>query len=483
MAKARPTFLSPIPKNTDLLTAGVGVQMLGMNLTPQGHNVAGVMNARDRKNEPKYRTVVVQLPRRATKSTSIWADLLGRCELIPGYQVVITAQDGNRARQSWRGVARQLARDKWEDAYPGNKIRWSNGDEAFEWDNGSRLWVVPPNSSAFRGTAADVIWFDEAGELSADTSEDLKAGALPIMDTRDGGQVIISGTPGKSRSGLLWETLVNGRTKKAGVGIVDYSIRDDEASVIVQDDGTVKLNWPVMYRVHPGIDLKLPTGGVLTPKRVIQERFDSMQLPQFEMEYMCRWPADNTTYAIDPDKWAKGLTVRPPLPDRVGIAFDCASDGSSASMAYAWRDDQGNAYLDVVAHQPGTLWVPRDVDKARRAYPRVPVGYDGIGANLDPASAIARNTRGVKFERMQMREIAAATQRLVSLVSDGKVRHFGQADLDAAVDNVTFRDLAGGRAFRQRVVGGAAINPLVAASIALWTYDKGRDRQKVAIVA
>src|SRR5699024_2291568 len=108
---------------------------------------------------------------------------------------------------------------------------WSNGDESIEFDNGSRIWVVPPESGAFRGEAADAMLFDEAGELTLQRSEDLLAGALPLMDTRPRGQVIITGTPGLIRAGLLWSTLERGRTREPGVGILDYSARDDEPSV------------------------------------------------------------------------------------------------------------------------------------------------------------------------------------------------------------------------------------------------------------
>lgn len=478
---ARPTYMSRIPAGTDTSAADVGSTLLGYGLFRQGINIAGVLEAKKRDGTPLYPEAAVEVPRRGQKTTSIWATLLGRCATQPGHKVVTSAQDGNRARRRWAEVARALE-PRAEDL--GIKIRWSNGDESFEWANGSRLWVVPPIASAFRGEAADTVFLDEGGELSPERSDDLTEGVLPLMDTRPMGQVIIAGTPGQARTGMFWTSLQAGRRREAGQGIVDYCLKDDETLAIIDEEtGEVRLDERLLKRIHPGIGTQreFREGRALTTIAVMRQRFAKMQLPSFEREYGCRWPADSTTRAVDPEKWAEGLVERVPLPERVGVAFDCASDGTSASVVYAWRDEDGVAYLDVVAHRAGTLWVPRAAADVRRHYPRVPLGYDAIGANLDPAAAIAREARTAKFERMQMKEIAAATQRFVSLVSEGKVRHFGQSDLDAAIDNSTFRDLAGGRAFRQRQQGGAAINPLVAATVALWTYDKGRDRQPITI--
>ena len=77
----------------------------------------------------------------------------------------------------------------------------------------------------------------------------------------------------------------------------------------------------------------------------------------------------------------------------------------------------------------------------------------------------------------------AAAQRFASELHEGRLRHFGQADLTSAAENTSWRDTTSGRAFGARDPGGAAVNPIVAASLALWSYDRGKDRQPLAIVA
>jgi len=115
---------------------------------------------------------------------------------------------------------------------------------------------------------------------------------------------------------------------------------------------------------------------------------------------------------------------------------------------------------------------------------RTPVAYDDIGANRDPVTALVRMKPAPKTERLALKDIMGASQRLVAELAEGRLRHFGQPDLDAAVGNATWRDIQrSGRAFGAKVASGPSINPLVAASLALWSYDKGRDRKPARIVA
>jgi phage terminase large subunit-like protein len=470
---ATPTYMSPVPDDVDLSAAVIGSARQGLPLFEQGLNVARVLEAKKDDGTPLYPEAAVMLPRRGQKTTSIWATLLGRCETNPNFKVVTTAQTGLVARGRWYEVMRALRAGGFEDR--GGKIREANGHESFEWSNGSRLWVVPPRAAAFRSEAADTIFFDESGELSPDESEDLMSGALPLMDTRPQGQVIIAGTPAKVRAGLLWESLQTGRAGKTG--IVDYSIRDDEPSVFYDEDGTPILNLEVLRRVHPGI-------GTLTTEAKIIERFEKMQLPQFEMEYFCRFPLDNTTGAIRLDKWAASRVDPVSRPDRVGIAFDCAYDGSSASIVYAWRDESGRAYIEVAAHRPGTSWLPQATHHAGSKYRGSHIGHDDIGANRDPAEALRKLRPAVKLLRYQMKDIMGAAQRLVSEIHSDNLSHFGQTDLDQAVENVSWRTIQNsGRAFGNKAQNGSAISPVVAASLALWTFDKQPKRVPLGIVA
>ena len=479
---AQPTHISRIPRGTDLSIALDGAALHGFDMFRQGEEVAALLEASKSDGSPLYETVAILLPRRATKTTSVWSTILGRAKNIPGFKAVTTAQDGIRARNRFRDVQRSLQAQDLEGQKNPNrrlgKLRWANGDEAIEFDNGSRIWVVPPESGAFRSEAADLLFFDEAGELSATRSEDLVGGALPLMDTRPRGQVIIAGTPGLTRSGMLWTFVERGRsTDRAdrSVGVLDYSLRDGEHSTTVDDDGVHHLNIKALRRVHPGI-------GTLTTTARIQSRFEAMQLTQFEREYFCRFPFDATISAIPAADWQRArrpFEELPPRPDHVGLAFDVEPDSSSAALVAAWRDETGRVHLEVLACRPGTAWLTvagRDASRKHRA----PITHDIIGANMDPANLLHRAR--VSLDGQQLRAVQGAAARIVQELAESNVSHYSQSDLDHAVEGVNWRNVGDGGRLFGRKASANPVSPIVAASLALWAYDNTGPRRAPVIV-
>jgi hypothetical protein len=467
---ANPRFLSPIPANVDLAEAERGARMLGLELTPQGRNVAGVLAAQNDAGGALYRESVIQLPRRATKTTAIWATILGRAATREGYRCVTTAQSGSVAsRILLEHAERMLAagtaiesRDRGK--VDGAVVLFRNGGrEHLDFPNGARIWCVPPNAGAVRSQASDDIVIDEGGEFEGQKGSDFLTGARPLMDTRGPlAQLIVAGTPGRARSGLLWDMLTDGR-KLGKVGIVDYSARDD-------DDPADRSVWA---RVHPG-----PDSG-LTPLSVIEERFEQMDLADFAREYLCLWPSDAATGALDVAAWTdQGHDGPPERPERWVLAFDSPKDATVSSVVAAWRDADGRAWFEVLAHRPGTSWVARFVHKVARDT-RAEVVFDEIGANTTTAAELRRLTPRAKTTPLLLRSIAGAAQLLATEVKDGRVGHYRQPDLDRAVESTTWRPAGrDSRAFGWRP-GGAHVSPVVAASLALWHFDDTRPKPRL----
>lgn len=453
--RAVPLHLSPTPVGVDITAARVGAELLGLPLTPQGEVIARVLEARKEGGErPLFRRVGVQVPRRSTKSTTIWATILGRCATLPSHRVVVTAQDRTRAANAMKEVMRTLDARYPEDVRD-FKLRWSSGGESIEFPNGSRIWCVSPKPSAFRGEAADTMLFDEAGELDPEESADLVAGALPLMDTRPLGQVIIAGTPARTRAGLLWDTLEAGRAGKPGIGVVEYAATD-------ADDPTDEDVW---WRVHPG----LASG--LTDIDIIRERFETMPLPQFCTEYLGMWTQDPGAFAIDPADWELGAGAHADRPEHFALGFDVQIDGSSAAVVAAWRDGTGRAHVEVLEHRKGTEWLPRFVHDLVKRH-RVTCAYDAIGANHEPAEVLLRQPGiPVRMKRMTMQDTVGAAALLSREVAGGNLHHPDDASLNDAVSRATWRQGGrGGRLFGRRRPGDD-ITCLVAASLALWTFD------------
>lgn len=464
--RAVPRHVSEIPEGTSIEVAHIGARLQRLPMTPQGEVMAGVLEARKPDGARKYKQCVKQVPRRSTKTTSIQNVLLGRCATIPGYQVVSTAQDGTRASQFFRDMMdlieahaneiMEIRQDELLEAWDGTgkepeftykdalkelgirTLYYSQQREYIRWINGSKWRVAKPEPSGLRGGAANVIWFDEGGELDPEESPRLLAGALPMMDTKPDGQIIVSGTPGTARVGMFWEMLEAGRKAPERIGIVDYSA----------DEFCDPNDERVWWETHPGLACGL------TSIDTIRERHDNetgLSLPEFMREYLCIWPPDSKVTALNLKNWE--ITATDPLgePPSVawGIGWDVAIGGSAAAVAVAWYDENDEPHVQIMDHRAGSQWVAPYVAKGVQKFPRVPLGYDSIGDNITVAQALGRMPRvkTTKVKALTLKEIGAATAAIAVAVDLMTIHHPPHSGLDTAVKNTTWRESNGSRLF------------------------------------
>ena len=468
--KATPRYLSPVPAGTDTSPAVKGYAMLGMELLPQGELVAGVLEATRPDGRPLYKDITVQIPRRSTKTTTIQAVLLGRCSDRKGYKVIQTAQDGTRASMVFMDMVRTMEMvDPREPKERDWKVFASTGREYIQWKNGSRWWVAPPKASSFRGLAADVLFFDEAGEYDLALTAELQAGALPVMDTRPMGQIIKAGTPGVSRDGLFWSSLEAARAAPEKYGIVDYSATD--ADVISEDDAG---NPDLWYRVHPGLACGL------TDLETIQQRWDTMDVPTFVREYLCVWPPDSTRSAFDPEAWKASAVAPVESPEGLpwALGYDVAIGASAAALAAAWFDADGHPHVQLLDHRAGAHWLPDELQKAQAKH-GVEIGYDNIGDNIAVAQAATRRQRfnAKALKALPLREVAAATATVAASLDQGTFTHGQDTALDAAVLNAVWRESNGSRLLGRK--HGKDISPLLAGIHALSAASTAKHRTRV----
>lgn len=464
---AVPTILSPTPDDVELDDARRGAAAMGLALFPQGEQVAAVMEARASDGAPLYDTVVIEIARRSTKTTAALATLLGRALRRPGYRIASTAQDGLRARQKLREVMTALRAHGFERDGLG-ELHFSNGLERIEFANGSVWKAIPPDPGAFRSDAFDAVLIDEAGELDPEKADALMAGILPTQDTRPESQTIVAGTPGESRTGLLWDSLKQLRAGADGYGGVVYEASDTETFLDVSDPDRPVVRWELLLRVHPGI------GCGLTTARKILSRLPKMGLAKWEREYLCKWPANRSVTALDVAKWRDLASVEAPeIPARVAIAYDVDPDGSGASIVAAWRDATGQAHVKVMQDAPGAGWVPRACKQLAEQYrPLGGVGFDPIGPNLDTGARLARPPFRVVTAPQKIRQLIGAASRIERELSSGRLTHYADPALDSAVGGAAWRPVGvDGRLFARKA-SASSVRTLVAASIALWLWDE-----------
>lgn len=453
--KAIPRFYSPIPDNTDVTEAHKAAEKMGISLLPQGEQVARLLEAKNSDGLPMYPKAVIQMGRRATKTSSIQATLLGRCLSIPGYRIISTAQTGTLSQQFLAELGSTLKMSWPDEATRPFRFYKSNGSIRIVFENGSQWRAVKPQASAFRGSYADCILFDEAGEYDAKTTEDLLAGAIPVLATRPQAQLIVTGTPPKVRDGLLWKYLQLGRTDSEEMGILDYSMRPDQ-------DATDEVLWEAVY---PG----LSSG--LVPIKFLREALETQGLLSYSREFLCLDPVASSIRAIPEEDWLASQV--PELLDvpasNISISFDITQDGSAGSVAVAWYTPEGIPSVQVLAHKAGYSWMPAYIAKLLTDNKGIEIGFDSIGNNLSVFQTLQRMPRVPKsgLRALTMKEVSAGVSLLTSHVADHALVHAVDPSLDRAAEEVAFRYSGDSRLFGRRQ-SNADISPLVAAANALY---------------
>lgn len=254
------------------------------------------------------------------------------------------------------------------------------------------------------------------------------------------------------------------RKRPKRVGVLAYTLRDDEELVTIDEDGTARVNRSLLRRVHPGI-------GTLTTIADIESRADDLGKVQFESEYGCRFPDFAGSQAIDQAAWkaCSGGDVLPVRPSRPGLAFDVEPDGTRAALVAAWRDEAQLAHLELIAFRPGYDWLPAQARNAGRKH-RVQVAHDAIGINLDVAQTLSRLRTATA--PLQLRYMQAATARLNQAIDTRRVRHYEQPDLTESVKGAVWRNIGDTARLFGRANAESSACPIVAAAAALWQYDQ-----------
>lgn len=400
-------------------------------------------------------TNAILWPRRAGKSEGIWAWILGKLDLEPDFYVVVTGQTGSKARDRFLAAARKLDRTYPEDK-GGPKIR-RGAIVDMDWQNGSRLWVAPPDPDAFRGDYANVVWADEAMTYGVVKSADLKAAIPPLFDTVPDGQMILSGTAGKVREGWFWDAL-----EAARKGVPGY-----QASIFALEDHEDPEDESLWEKMHPGLRYGLTTLDKMRARRA------TTPLAAWRMEYCSQWPLAYQNHALDVEAWAELEAPMGAKPQSFAIAYDLAPDNSAAAVTAAWRGADDTPHLEVLRADLGTSWVPKFLEALYKKH-KCHIGYDKAVSNYEPATTLANRRPPVPTIGVPMATTAGAEARIDAAIRARALVHYGQVDLNKAVEGASWRDLGDSGRLWGRRSSEHNISPLVAGAVALHIFDSKR---------
>jgi phage terminase large subunit-like protein len=386
--------------------------------------------------------IVLILPRQNGKTAITAVRAVWEVVHAPNRLVVFTSHLFKTDREAFRQCRALLEAPAFAHLDP--VFYRSNGNEAIELNNGSRIQFLARSGGSGRGFTAHLLILDEAFDLSEDTFADLKPS---IVAAEDAQLWVVSSAPHPD-SEVLRRICLRGRAAEEGnLVYAEYSASDEAPADSVE-------GW---RQANPALGIRIPI-------EAIASGFASMSRETFEREHLGRWAELDTPSVFPAGIW-ESLAYLGPLTTTgsSALALDITPARDHAAVVAAALVEGGKALIEVVAAEEGTSWVVPKLQEIAKSHANPTVVLDRMG----PASALvdALRSAGLKVHETDTAEYANACAGLFDSVLAGTVIHRGDSVLDQAVQNAEMRPLGDRFAWKRKTSAGD-LSPLVAASLA-----------------
>lgn len=396
-----------------------------------------------------YRRVIVTVPRQSGKTTLTFAWELDRCIYVDDWggpqRVAYSAQTGWDARRKLIDDQAPILEESPLNGFVKRILR-GTGNEGFVFKTRSRIDLISGDKGAGHGRTLDLGVLDEA----FDDKDDRREGAMaPAMKKRRNAQLLISSTAGTDESTYLQRVVQMGRAaaeegRQDGVAYFEWSVPkedDDDYEGYAWDDPET---W---WRYVPGMDE--------TAEGVMRAEQQSMAESEFRRGFLNQWTVLKTDRVIPEELWNAVCDDRaaPKAPLKLGL--DVMPDRSCGSIVAV-----GKGAGELVESFDGMGSVKDRAAELSRRH-RAPIVIDGSG----PAASIADDLEadGIKVERLQVKEYAAACAKTFDAISDGNIRIRSSSRLDQAAESV--RKKPQGDRFVWNRTSQVDVTPLIALTL------------------
>lgn len=459
------------PRTLDRKTYGGKVaaiaEALGTPLMPWQRYVADVALEVDPvTGRLAHRDVVLLVPRQSGKTTLLLASMVWRAVAWPRQRILYAAQNRLSARKKWEEehVATLLAAKAFRRKFT---TRYTNGDEAIRWRNGSRHGITSNTETAGHGETLDLGVVDEA---FAHEDGRMEQAFSPAMITRPQPQqwvVSTAGTAARSR-------FLNAKRER-GREIIDAG----RASTLAFFDWTVGEDYD---RTDPATWWScMPALGHTVTEAAVASELEKMEPAEFDRAYL---NVTRTADVVDDPnvpaaEWPDRSDARSRLGSELALAIDVTPDRRYAAIAVYGSRPDGLGHVEIIDHRPGTDWIVARAAELRQRWNPIAVGVDVAGpagsllvelekAGIRRPADATRPARG-DLAVPSAREVAAACGAFADAVRQARLVHLDQAPLTAAIAGARTRPLGDAWAWARKY-SSADISPLVAVTVARWAY-------------
>jgi hypothetical protein len=448
----------------------------------------------------RFRKIVVLVARQNGKSTLSQVLSLFFLYVLGTDLVLGTAQDLDTAEEVWDG-ALDIIEETPELAALADKPIRVNGKKTIRLLSGERYKVKAANRKAGRGLSGDLILLDELrehqtwdawGAITKTTMARPAAMIWALSNAGDATSVVLRYLRKMAHAALGDPDGINADDDPAALlpdadDVTDLALGGDdlEPEDFDEDESTLGIfEWsaPPGCPVTDvdGILQANPSCGYCISLRTLLG--DAKADPEwvFRTECLCQW-SDGTLEGPfppgtwDAGRWDKGDSNPPQIVGNVVACVDMSQDRIKTYIAFAGRQADGTAQVELVAERAGSAWVEdwlrerKDVIDAWTAQTR---GAPVSGFAEELARALDGDIEHVDW---QGADLPGGTGRFYDLVREGKLTHNPWPSLDLSAATAVPKLTDGGAFMWDRKKSPTDAAPLQAATGAVWLLTRPRE--------
>ncbi|MBR5285333.1 MAG: hypothetical protein IKU30_00395 [Clostridia bacterium] len=442
----------------------------GCKLDPWQQTVLDCWLGKDEAGKYTVTSAGLSVPRQNGKNVDLEArEFFGL--VVNGEKILHTAHQVRTSKKSFRRLAAMFT-DKGHPEITDivKNIRYTNGEECIELDNGSVIEFSARSRQAARGfDGISLVVFDEAQELTDDQIEAIMA-TLSASSTGTR-QIIYTGTP--PYPGCPGEVFRRRRT----TCMTDPSPHDCWHEWSVDGENVDKINaedTSLWYMTNPALGIRLS-------EDFTKEEYKTMSKDGFCRERLGWWSpvlTEVVNYAINANLWDSCKSTDPKPEGKTAYGVKFSADGSFVCLCGAVIPQDGKARISLIEAKPtghGTGWLAEWLnERSSKACCVVIDGRNGVDVLVDKIADKWKSKGSII--RPSAKDVIASVGVLTDSLNEQSVTWYaGQEALRESAITSVKRPIGGGWGF-----GGENSTPIEAASLALWGAKMSRrDPNKV----
>lgn len=456
--------IEPQRITTDGKDAALLMSEYGYKLDKWQQLVINCWLGKDASGKYNVTSAGLSLPRQNGKNVCLEArEFFGL--VINGERILHTAHQVRTSKKSFRRIAAMFTDKRHPEITDLVKqIRYTNGEECIELDNGGSIEFSARSRQAARGfDGISLVVYDEAQEVTDDQVDAIMATlSASATGTR---QIIYTGTP--PYPGCPGDVF----RRRREVSISNPGKHDAWHEWSVQADTIVDINASdksLWYMCNPALGIRLE-------EEFTDEEMRTLSPDGFARERLGWWAPElehKLDYAIPMDIWdACGSDeLKPEGKTAYGVRFSW--DGAEVCLCGAVVTAEGQARISMIERRPtgmGTQWLADWLNQRASIGCCVVIdGRNGVDVLIDKIAGTWRGKGAIV--KPSYKDVIAAASIMIEMLNGKEVTWYKQqtALRDSAVTAVK-KPLAGGWIF-----GGDDSTPITAAALALWGAKKSK---------